>query len=59
MEPDERVHMRRTDLGQTAYEPPRLEVLGAVDALTETTDKKFGPTDGYTLMGVAIANASP
>jgi hypothetical protein len=51
--------MRRTDLGQPAYEPPRLVVLGAVEALTETIDKKFGPTDGYTLMGVAISNASP
>jgi hypothetical protein len=51
--------MRRTDLGPPAYEPPRLEVLGAVEALTETIDKKFGPTDGYTLMGIGITNASP
>jgi hypothetical protein len=51
--------MRRTDLGQHAYEPPRLEVLGTVEALTETINKKYGASDGYTLMGVAIANASP
>lgn len=51
--------MRRTDLGSRPYEPPRLEVLGAVQALTETIDKKYGLTDGYTLMGVAITNASP
>jgi hypothetical protein len=51
--------MRRTVLGPHTYEPPRLEVLGAVEALTETIDKKFGPTDGYTLMGIGITNASP
>ena len=41
------------------YESPRLEVLGTVEALTALTDKKFGATDGYTFMGIAIANASP
>jgi hypothetical protein len=58
-EPDERVRMRRTDLGRQPYEPPRLEVLGDVEALTETIDKKYGRSDGFTLMGVAIMNASP
>jgi len=55
----ERVLMRSTDLGQPNYEPPRLVVLGAVEALTETTDKKYGASDGFTFMGIAITNASP
>jgi hypothetical protein len=41
------------------YEPPRLQVLGTVEVLTELQDKKYGATDGYTFMGVAITNASP
>ncbi len=40
------------------YEAPAMKVLGSVHELTQQ-DKKFGPTDGYTLMGIAIANASP
>lgn len=51
--------MRHPGLGQSAYEPPRLEVIGAVEALTETIDKKYGASDGYTLLGIAITNASP
>ena len=51
--------MRSSDLGQRDYEPPKLVVLGAVEALTETTDKKYGASDGFTFMGVAITNASP
>ena len=51
--------MRRTDLGQSDYEPPKLVVLGAVEALTETIDKKYGSSDGFTFMGIAITNASP
>jgi hypothetical protein len=51
--------MSSSDPGQPDYEAPRLQVLGSIEALTETIDKKYGPTDGYTLMGIAIANASP
>jgi hypothetical protein len=40
------------------YEAPALKVVGAVGALT-LQDKKFGPTDGFTLRGVAITNNSP
>jgi hypothetical protein len=44
--------------GVIHYEPPTVRVIGSIRELT-LTDKKFGPTDGYTLMGVAISNASP
>ncbi len=40
------------------YEPPTVRIIGSIRELT-LTDKKYGPTDGYTLMGVAISNASP
>jgi hypothetical protein len=40
------------------YEPPRLEVLGTVEALTQLQDKKFGVSDGFLFMGAPIANAS-
>lgn len=49
--------VRATDFRQS-YDAPALKVVGKVSELT-LTDKKFGPTDGYTLMGVAITNASP
>jgi hypothetical protein len=42
----------------TKYEPPALSVLGTVHALTQVTDKKYGVSDGFTFMGVAITNAS-
>ena len=42
------------------YEPPQLRVLGSLPELTQQLqDKKVGPTDGFTFMGIAIANASP
>ena len=44
---------------QPFYESPALKVIGSIRELTLTQDKKYGPTDGFTLMGVAIANASP
>jgi hypothetical protein len=44
--------------GVRAYEAPAIKVIGSIRELT-LLDKKFGPTDGYTLMGVAITNASP
>ncbi len=43
-----------------SYEPPELRVLGGVPELTQQLqDKKFGATDGFTFMGISIANASP
>jgi hypothetical protein len=41
------------------YEAPRLTVLGTVHGLTQVQDKKYGHSDGFTFMGVAITNASP
>lgn len=41
-----------------SYEAPALKVIGSIRELT-LQDKKFGPTDGFTLMGVAITNNSP
>jgi hypothetical protein len=46
------------DSGGKPYEAPALRIVGSVHALT-LQDKKFGPTDGWTLMGVAITNNSP
>jgi hypothetical protein len=43
-----------------AYEAPAIRLLGSVPELTQQLiDKKVGPTDGFTFMGVAITNASP
>lgn len=43
------------------YEAPKLTVLGRVSELTlsDTVDKRAGPTDGLTFQGVPITNASP
>jgi hypothetical protein len=41
------------------YEAPALTVLGSVHSLTQTQDKKWGGSDGFTFMGVPISNASP
>jgi hypothetical protein len=40
------------------YEPPKLTVLGSVHGLTQTQDKKYGHSDGFTFMGNSITNAS-
>ena len=40
------------------YEAPALTVLGSVHALTQTQDKKYGVSDGFTFQGVSITNAS-
>jgi hypothetical protein len=42
----------------TLYEAPALTVLGKVERLTETQDKKYGASDGFTFMGVSITNSS-
>lgn len=41
---------------QETYQPPAVKVLGTLHELTliSCTDKKYGASDGYTLMGVAI-----
>jgi hypothetical protein len=41
------------------YEAPVLKVVGSIHELTLQIDKKYGPSDGYTLMGIGITNASP
>ena len=47
-------------VNKQSYEPPRLRVLGPLPELTQQLqDKKFGATDGFTFMGISIANASP
>jgi hypothetical protein len=40
-----------------SYQAPTLTVVGSVHQLTQV-DKKYGPTDGNTFMGVAITNSS-
>jgi hypothetical protein len=41
-----------------SYTEPTLTELGTVHALTQTQDKKYGESDGFTFMGTAITNAS-
>jgi hypothetical protein len=43
---------------RSSYAPPTITVLGSVHALTQTQDKKYGLSDGYTFMGDSITNAS-
>jgi hypothetical protein len=50
--------IRDTELRQP-YEAPALRVVGSIQELTLQIDKKYGPSDGYTLMGIGITNASP
>jgi hypothetical protein len=44
----------------STYERPTLRLIGTLHELTLAgcVDKKFGPSDGHTLMGVAIQCAS-
>lgn len=51
--------MDSTRSDERPYEPPQVEVLGAVDQLTAAIDKRFDATDGLTFMGIPIGNASP
>jgi len=37
-----------------AYEAPVMRVLGSVADLTQSCDKRFGGSDGFTFMGQAI-----
>jgi len=39
------------------YERPELKDLGSLQALTQQ-DKQFGQSDGFTLNGIPITNAS-
>jgi hypothetical protein len=41
-----------------AYEAPVLTVVGSLHALT-MQDKRFGSSDGFTLLGASITNNSP
>jgi hypothetical protein len=41
-----------------AYEAPVLTVLGSVSELTLDINKQWGASDGFTLLGVPITNAS-
>jgi hypothetical protein len=50
--------IRRNDI-RRPYEAPTLKVVGSVSELTLQQDKKFGASDGFTFMGIAITNASP
>jgi hypothetical protein len=45
-------------IDKPGYTAPALTVLGSLHALT-MQDKKFGHSDGFTLLGVAITNNSP
>jgi hypothetical protein len=47
------------DASSQSYERPTLTVVGPVQTLTRQIDKTFGPTDGFTFMGIGITNASP
>jgi hypothetical protein len=40
------------------YEAPKLTVLGSVAELTLDINKQWGSSDGFTLLGVPITNAS-
>jgi hypothetical protein len=40
------------------YDAPAIVEIGSLHELT-LQDKEFGPSDGFTLMGVPIRNASP
>jgi hypothetical protein len=40
------------------YEPPKLLELGTVHELTQTCEKMWGPTDGFTMAGQGLATAS-
>ena len=40
------------------YEPPKLVELGTVHELTQTCEKTFCPTDGFTMGGQGLATAS-
>jgi hypothetical protein len=42
----------------TEYEAPSIETIGTLHELT-LQDKEFGPSDGFTLNGAPIRNASP
>jgi hypothetical protein len=50
--------IHEVDLSGGEYAPPTLAVIGSVTELTLSQDKKFGDSDGFTFMGIPIANAS-
>lgn len=40
------------------YEPPTVKVIGKVEVLTKGQDKRWGSSDGFTLLGAPIMNNS-
>jgi hypothetical protein len=50
--------METADRKAAEYVAPSLTVLGTLHGLTEDQDKKYGSTDGFTLLGVPITNNS-
>ena len=48
----------QTTSQKVSYEPPKIRLLGSVHALTQTQNKNFGPTDGFTFQGSSITNTS-
>jgi hypothetical protein len=48
----------RTEMTKKTYTTPRLTVHGTLEEVTKLIDKTWGATDGFTLMGVPIANVS-
>jgi hypothetical protein len=53
------MHQVRITNPRQSYEAPVLKVVGKVSELTLQIDKKYGASDGFTFMGIAITNASP
>jgi hypothetical protein len=45
-------------IDKPVYAAPALTVVGSLHALT-MQDKKWGSSDGFTLLGVDITNNSP
>lgn len=40
------------------YQPPKLTVIGTVQELTQSCDKSFGSSDGFTFDGQAVVCAA-
>jgi hypothetical protein len=54
---------RRSDVpsdtsAKKPYTTPEVVVHGSLEEITKIQDKKVGPTDGFSFMGISITNAS-
>jgi hypothetical protein len=49
--------MDRSEMTKKVWEEPKLVVHGDVERITQQ-DKEWGASDGFTLQGIAIRNAS-